>query len=120
MTTITEYLIRAQIRDGMEAPTIKAIGAALEVGTEDAPEELGFNAVAQWTVHDAAKRYELSDREHATVLAALRAYQWVDETLKEDERPDLSDIVTNCGKVKALDAAEIDALCERLNTGAAG
>jgi hypothetical protein len=57
----------------------------------------------------------VTDEEHATILAALRAYQ----RLLEDERPRLSmfhDIATNGGTVTPLDANQIDTLCERINT----
>jgi hypothetical protein len=53
--------------------------------------------------------YALTERQHATILAALRFYQ--EEGL--DELP--NDIATDCGTVKALDDAEIDALCEEIN-----
>lgn len=62
--------------------------------------------------------HHLSEREHATVLAALRCWQWTHEVLKADERPDLSDVATNGGKHAGMTHAEVDDLCDRLNHGA--
>jgi len=53
----------------------------------------------------------LSDRELATVLAALRYWQRGPGVETEPEW----DIATNGGALKALDHAEIDALCQRLD-----
>ena len=61
--------------------------------------------------------HHLDDREHATVLAALRCYQ---ETVAQSDEPmpeRFNDLATNGGKLNALDADAIDALCERLNCG---
>jgi hypothetical protein len=54
----------------------------------------------------------VSDREHAAVLAGLRMWQrsGCGRATSED------DIATNGGTLLQLDAAEVDALCERLNT----
>jgi hypothetical protein len=60
---------------------------------------------------------ELSDREHATVLAALR--YWQGEILADQFGrfpPEIEDIASNGGTVQALDVGEIDTLCERINT----
>jgi len=58
----------------------------------------------------------LTERELATVLAALRHYQRI--TLEGDDSPlGLPDIATNCGEFTALDAREVDVLCEQLNAG---
>lgn len=62
----------------------------------------------------AGDAYPLSDREHATVLAALRCYQAEDDGHGNAE---LHDIATNSGTLDALSITEIDALCERLNSG---
>jgi hypothetical protein len=55
---------------------------------------------------------ELNDRELSTILAALR--MWQQSTWRKVE---LENIVTNDGTVVPLDNAEIDALCQRINTG---
>lgn len=49
--------------------------------------------------------YELSEREHATVMAALRAYQ-------PDEH---NEIASNLNTLEPLTAPEIDELCESIN-----
>jgi hypothetical protein len=70
------------------------------------------------------KAARLRDRELATVLAALRYWQW--QTLPDmgslndaQRESDILDIATNGNILDRLDAAEIDALCERLNFGGA-
>jgi len=57
----------------------------------------------------------MTAREIATVLAALRYWQW-----KTDLQDRVSKIETNDGQFHALDDVEIDALCERINLGEAG
>ena len=63
----------------------------------------------------------LDDRQISTVLAALRYYQndLDGSRLSGDVDPEgaLNDIATNSDDHAGLDAAEIDALCERLNFG---
>lgn len=60
----------------------------------------------------------LNDRELATVLAALRFYQRMRLTPNRSlTNADLDDILTNGGKVKPLDAGQIDELCELINLG---
>ncbi len=54
---------------------------------------------------------DLSKRELATVLAALRNYQRDIEGVNGD----IADIATDSGALQALNSAEIDALCENLN-----
>jgi len=76
-------------------------------------------------MYATGEKYILSRRELATVLAALRFWQrhgpknedsFFDKI--ECEEQDLLDgIRTNCGKFDDLSVEEIDALCERLNTG---
>jgi hypothetical protein len=59
----------------------------------------------------------LSDRERATVLAALR--YWRREGLMSSGRE--LDIADDHGRIRPLSAAEIDFLCERLGrTGSGG
>ncbi len=55
-------------------------------------------------------KIELSNRELGTVLAALRYWQH-----NLGFSAPLDDIATNGGAFTALDAAEIDELCERIN-----
>jgi len=54
---------------------------------------------------------KLSPRELATVLGALRHWQ------SNGYDPDITDITTDGGTLDPLTRAEIDKLCERLNTG---
>jgi hypothetical protein len=58
----------------------------------------------------------LTDRELATVLAALR--YWQQDLLANEGEPPISEHFE--GGNTPLDAEEIDELCERLNCGAAG
>ena len=54
---------------------------------------------------------KVSNREHATILAALRHWQRVPgEALMHED-----DIATNGGELEALSPPEIDELCERIN-----
>lgn len=60
----------------------------------------------------------LDEREHATVMAALRYWQRRAITvdgLDLDTVPE-TDIATNAGALDYLGETEIDALCERINT----
>lgn len=58
------------------------------------------------------KAEELSAREVATILAALRQYQ-----RGTYHRLELEEIATNGGEFEALTADEIDELCQRINCG---
>jgi hypothetical protein len=78
------------------------------------PITVAKNALKRQGLRHVAPMYPLNDREHATVLAALRLYQA--EGMPTHGEP-ASDIATNGGNVKPLDANDIDALCERLNCG---
>lgn len=106
-----DYIVRAQINPKREAPSNEQLAAAIEVGTEGNPDL--FAGVRSWTVHDAPDCYRLDDREHATVLAALRFY----ETEGHRAIPEIVEIATNGNTLVGLNGDEIDALCERLNTG---
>jgi signal transduction histidine kinase len=57
--------------------------------------------------------YHLDDREHATVLAALRYWQREGGIMALREW----DIASNDETLVPLDDKDIDALCERLNCG---
>ncbi|MBI5425735.1 MAG: hypothetical protein HZA32_16795 [Opitutae bacterium] len=57
--------------------------------------------------------YGMDEREHATVLAALRHYQ---AALATGVFPAIAEIATAGGLIRALEEQEIDALCERLNS----
>jgi hypothetical protein len=59
-----------------------------------------------------AASHGLNDRQLATVLAALRAYQ---RTPRQSS--DIHDVATNGGELSPLDDVEIDELCESLNFG---
>lgn len=56
--------------------------------------------------------YAFNDREHSTILAALRYWQ-----ARGVAPVGIQDIATNDGAVEPLDDVEIDALCERFNMG---
>ena len=60
----------------------------------------------------------LDEREHATVLAALRFWQR-NAVIDRDERDACAipeeDIATDGGSVEILTSSEIDDLCERMN-----
>jgi len=63
----------------------------------------------------------ISDREQATILAALRFHQA--ENLQGTgiiQDLTIRDIASNFGHLKTLDAEEIDRLCERINLGTEG
>ena len=57
---------------------------------------------------------ELTPRELATVLAALR--YWQREGWRMAEGREL-EIASDCGRLKPLGTKEIDDLCERINGG---
>jgi len=61
---------------------------------------------------------QLSEKEFHTLLAALRYYQQRklgNSLLRIDA---IHELATNGGRVRALTAAAIDELCERINTSA--
>ena len=63
---------------------------------------------------------KISDRELATVLAALRLWQQADPVLGgvvigADQFIAMEQIATNGGLYEPLTPTEIDALCERIN-----
>jgi hypothetical protein len=62
-------------------------------------------------------RLVISIRELATVLAALRTWQHELDAGSQGERTHLLDDYHFDSKNTPLTAAEIDALCERLNCG---
>jgi hypothetical protein len=66
-------------------------------------------------VNAPRRGFLLDEREHATVLAALR--HWQRDGLEHFALPphDIGDIATNGGTLAMLQPKEIDALCERLN-----
>jgi EAL domain-containing protein (putative c-di-GMP-specific phosphodiesterase class I) len=55
----------------------------------------------------------LNEREHASVLAALRL---LEPRVGSVERSSVSDIATNAGRLDPLTSHEIDELCQRLNS----
>ena len=57
----------------------------------------------------------MGEREHSTVLAALRLYQELSHDGKGVSDSAIDDIASNSGKLEPLNAEEIDHLCERLN-----
>lgn len=114
------YRIEVTLVRGKEAPHPTDVQAALEYARRndiEGAEDWSAARVRSFAVIDttnAGTRYYLDDREHATVLAALRYWQ------REGWRScghEIEDIATNGGTLEALVAAEIDGLCERLNCG---
>jgi hypothetical protein len=63
----------------------------------------------------------VNDREHATILAALRFHQ-AENLQGTGVIQDLTirDIASNFGHLKTLNAEEIDQLCERINIATEG
>jgi len=59
---------------------------------------------------------EISDQEHATILAALRYYQENDQGEPASRSDAIHNIATDCDKVISLDEKGIDELCEHINT----
>jgi len=64
----------------------------------------------------------ITERQHATILAALRWYQatGLNPTVYDDLTADVHDIATNGQRLKAMNEEEIDVLCERINVGGSG
>lgn len=60
------------------------------------------------------KTYPLTDRQHATVIAALRYYQAKNQTVSVDRDAWIDRIATNDGELTALRDPEVDDLIERL------
>ncbi len=58
---------------------------------------------------------DLSDRELATVLAALREWQGI-LAGEEPAAKEVNDIASDGGRLQPLTVEEIGDLCERLNT----
>jgi len=59
----------------------------------------------------------VADQEFHTILAALRFYQGRGQGEPVNHTDAIQDIATSGREVVPLDAAGIDNLCERLNTG---
>lgn len=97
------------IDDDMLGRTASVEWPNLNILAVEARKVLGDNT-------DGDQLYRLDDREHATVLAALRYWQ-----ATREGRPctvaDLMEVATNSKAFPSLTRHEIDALCERLNTG---
>ncbi len=62
---------------------------------------------------------EVSVEEHATILAALRFWQWYKQRNAISEEMGWHDIATSMGEFNPLSDMEIDILCERINVGTA-
>ena len=60
-------------------------------------------------------RLEISSRELATILAALRVYQTALIESAGDMPDPILDIATHCDSHERMEVDEIDALCERIN-----
>ncbi len=63
---------------------------------------------------DAMSVVLLSKRELSAILAGLRMFEAADRANME---PMLQDIATDCGTLAPMSAAEVCALCERINFG---
>jgi hypothetical protein len=61
----------------------------------------------------------VDERQHAAILAGLRAYQnlLLNPTLAEGVRAAILDIATNAQTVRPLDVGEVGTLCEAINHG---
>lgn len=59
---------------------------------------------------------DLSDRERATILAALREWQGI-LAGNEPAEEEVNGIASGDGRFEPLTPVEIDTLCERLNSG---
>lgn len=57
----------------------------------------------------------ITPEEHATILAALRFYQWHSQGEPVRRSEYIHDIATNGGGVISLDNEAIDRLCEKIN-----
>src|SRR5437016_14402810 len=100
--------------------TYEELLSALKDGDEDVAAERA-EELARWIRRGGFTpqqlshyRPELSERELATVLAALREWQGL-LTGSEPAEADVDDIASDGGKLRPLTADEIDAVCERLN-----
>lgn len=60
------------------------------------------------------KQLELTERERATILAALREWQGI-LAGKEPAEEDVNAIASDGGRFEPLTPAEIDDLCEHFN-----
>ena len=58
----------------------------------------------------------VSMRAFHTILAALRFYQERGQCDSGKRSESIEELATNAGQAHALDADEIDELCERINT----
>lgn len=59
----------------------------------------------------------LNEEELATILAALRFYQSEGMGNPDNRSDAIQEIATNAGELTSLDSDDIDALCERINSG---
>lgn len=99
-------------RDGERIAYISYNGRVWRPGDEHYPEARPF-AKLSWTQRTM---YGLDNREHAAVLAGLRAWQTMLEGLDPRDRFEaLDDNASNLGTVAPLNISEIDELCERIN-----
>lgn len=71
--------------------------------------------MARYETDDETTPVELSNRDIATILCALRVYQHNGMAHPAAIAADMEDIETNGGKHQPMDACDIDELCERIN-----
>lgn len=105
----------AQWRDGLikaQRQRLETCGTPAENMSEsDLATEAEFEVWIEEAEIEGLSNLAISDRELASILAALRLYQ------RNDCPVDLRDIATNGDTHIILSADEIDALCERINSG---
>src|SRR4051812_45954552 len=100
--------------------TYEELLASLKDGDERVAAERA-EALARWIRRGgftprqrSCRRPDLSERELATVLAALHEWQGI-LTGSEPTEEDVDAIASDGGRLRPLTADEIDALCARLN-----
>lgn len=64
---------------------------------------------------ESAVLFDVTEQEHATIMAALRYYQQQGMGDPANRSDDIHDIATQNDDVISLDAEGIDDLCERIN-----
>lgn len=72
-------------------------------------DDAGFDVQIERAELQAMSILAIDEREHATILAALRDYQ------RRNCSPDLDEIASNLNRHEPLTADEIDTLCMRIN-----
>lgn len=102
---------------GAAAALAFGVGHSIRESLESLEGQLASQASVTAATHqDQPKTLPISDRERATILAALRYHQaenLQDTTAIPDQA--IREIATDGGRLAPLDAGEVDDLCERIN-----